>query len=104
MATVQQAEKYRNKEQGRHRRKQETTNHSPAQWSILLSTFAQAKGHRHHSDNHCQRCHDHRPEAREAGTQGRDHGIMFFRHLFFRKTYNQYAIRRRHSHTHNGSG
>ena len=63
-------------EQSNDGRHQQSSDHSAAQRSILLSRLAQGQRHGNHPDNHSERRHQNRPQARlsglRRGLEGRD--------------------------------
>ena len=63
---VHQAKKYGNKKQRCHSRTRQPPDHRASKWSILLAAFPQAKSHRHHSNDHGERSHQHWPESSKA--------------------------------------
>ena len=64
---VNQAEHHRHEEQRRDGREHQAADDRAAERRILLAAFAQAQRHRQHADDHRQRRHQDRAEAREAG-------------------------------------
>ena len=69
------AEECGNEEERGHGGKDQSADDGAAQRRVLLAAFAQPKRHRHHADDHGQRGHQHRAEAREAGGQSGGYGI-----------------------------
>ena len=50
----------------------EAADHGAAERRVLFAAVAQTKRHRRHADDHGQRRHQHRAEARRAGLDGGD--------------------------------
>src|SRR3954465_121183 len=67
---VQQREYGRDEEQGRDRRERAPADHGAAERRVLLAAFTEAERHGHHADDHRQRGHQHRPEARDPRLDG----------------------------------
>ncbi len=57
---------------------EQSADHGAAQRRVLLAAFAEAQGHRKHSDDHRQGGHDDRPQARDARRQGGIVGVLAF--------------------------
>src|ERR1700738_4617971 len=56
-----------NKHQRRHRGEDQPADHRAPERGVLLAAFAEAERHRRHADDHCERGHQNRTEAHEAG-------------------------------------
>ena len=54
---------------------EQATDDRASQRRVLLAAIAKAKRHRHHADDHGERCHDDWPEPCGAGLKGSINGV-----------------------------
>src|SRR5690242_7172352 len=80
------------------------TDYCAAKRRILLAAFAEAHGHRHHSNDHCECGHQYRPDAHETGFASGIHGALTLIHLLAREGNHQDAVGRRYAYTHDRAG
>ncbi len=75
---VQQAKDRRHKDERGHCGAEQSANHCAAEGRILLAAVTEAESHRNHADDHGQRRHADRTEARGAGFDGCKDGVAVF--------------------------
>src|SRR5439155_13862425 len=61
--------------------KNQPADYRAAKRRVLLAAFAEAHGHRHHSNDHRERGHQYRPDAHETSFAGSIHRAFAFLHL-----------------------
>ena len=94
--SVHDREHGRHEQERRERRKQETADDGAPERRILPGL----DGHRQHADDHGERRHQDRPEARGAGLERGLDRALAFRELFAREADDEDAVGRRHAHAH----
>jgi len=94
---MEKREDRRNEEEGREGRKKQTADDRPAERGVLFTALAEPDCQWDHANDHCQRRHDYRANAREASFQRCIPGILALAHLFTGKGDHQNAVGRRHA-------
>ena len=82
---AQHAVNHRHEEQRRHGGHQQAANHRTTQRGVLFAPFAESQRHRQHPNDHGQRRHQHRPQARVPRGKRRVKGILPYAPLIIGK-------------------
>src|SRR5260370_23678101 len=84
--------------------KNQPTDHRAAKRRVLFAAFAEARGHRHHSNDHRQPGHQHGPDTHKTSFDGGIAGALALVQLLAREGNHQDTGRRGHAPAHERTG